>query len=167
MLSVQEGQGAERDGSGRKNMALTQKQETFCEEYVKCGNAAEAYRRAYSAGKMKPETVRKAASRLMAEGRVAARVRQMRSAAAHNAQLTLEGHLHALARLRDLAVEEGQLSAAISAEISRGKAAGLYTDRVRTELSGPGGAASEIVVRFVDSCESARAPDCPGAESGC
>ena len=140
-------------------MALTQKQETFCEEYVKCGNATEAYRRSYSAGNMKQETVWKAASRLMADGRVAERVQQMRSAAAEKAQLSLQGHLQELARLRDLAVEEGQLSVAVTAEISRGKAAGLYTDKVRTELSGPGGAASEIVVRFVEAGEGVRSSD--------
>ena len=113
---------------------LTAKQEKFCTEFVQCGNAAEAYRHAYSAGKMKPETVWSNASRLLGNSKVKARVQELQYAAAQKAQVTLEGHLEALRRLRDLAVEEGQFSAAITAEISRGKAAGLYTDKVQADV---------------------------------
>ncbi len=131
---------------------LTAKQENFCAEFVQCGNAAEAYRRAYSAGKMKPETVWSNASRLLDNSKVRARVQELQDAAAQKAQVTLEGHLKKLAELRDLAIEDGQLSAAITAEISRGKAAGLYTDKVKAELSGANGGplSSEIVVKFVE-----------------
>ena len=115
-------------------MALTQKQESFCVEYVRCGNAAEAYRSAYKCEKMKPESVWSLASRLMSNVKVMSRVQELRDAAAKEAQVTLEGHLEDLRRLRDIAVEEGQLSAAITAEISRGKAVGLYTDKVQADV---------------------------------
>lgn len=115
-------------------MTLTQKQERFCAEYVKCGNAAEAYRSAYKCEKMKPESVWSLASRLMSNVKVMSRVQELRDAAAKEAQVTLEGHLEDLRRLRDIAVEEGQLSAAITAEISRGKAVGLYTDKVQADV---------------------------------
>lgn len=133
-------------------MALTQKQESFCAEYVKCGNAAEAYRSAYKCEKMKPESVWSLASRLMSNVKVMSRVQELRDAAAKEAQVTLEGHLNKLAELRDMAIEDGQFSAAITAEVSRGKAAGLYTDKVKTEVSGPSGGplSSEILVRFVE-----------------
>ena len=36
--------------------------------------------------------------------------------------------------LRDKAVEAGQYSAAITAEISRGKAVGLYTDKLQADV---------------------------------
>jgi len=36
---------------------LTIKQEAFCQAYIEKGNASEAYRMAYAADKMKPETV--------------------------------------------------------------------------------------------------------------
>ena len=113
---------------------MTQKQERFCAEYVKCGNAAEAYRSAYKCEKMKPESVWSLASRLMSNVKVMSRVQELRDAAAKEAQVTLEGHLEDLRRLRDIAVEEGQLSAAITAEISRGKAVGLYTDKVQADV---------------------------------
>ena len=44
---------------------LTQKQENFCQEFIKCGNASEAYRKAYNCKKMKPETVTDSASKLL------------------------------------------------------------------------------------------------------
>ena len=115
-------------------MALTQKQESFCAEYVKCGNAAEAYRSAYKCEKMKPESVWSLASRLMSNVKVMSRVQELRDAAAKEAQVTLKGHLEDLRRLRDMAVEDGQFSAAITAEISRGKAVGLYTDKVQADV---------------------------------
>lgn len=131
---------------------LTAKQEKFCTEFVQCGNAAEAYRRAYNAEKMKPVTVWSAASRLLDDCKVTARLKELQDAAAKEAQVTLEGHLNDLKRLRDLAIEDGQFSAAITAEISRGKAAGLYTDKVKAEVAGPNGGplSSEIVVKFVE-----------------
>jgi len=39
----------------------------------------------------------------------------------------LEGHLDELARLRDLAVDEGLIGVAVAAEVSRGKAQGFYS----------------------------------------
>lgn len=42
---------------------LTIKQQRFCEEYVKCGNGAEAYKRAYNV--KKDETARVNASKLL------------------------------------------------------------------------------------------------------
>lgn len=130
---------------------LTPKQEKFCLEFIQCGNAAEAYRRAYSAEKMKPETVWSNASRIMADSKVLARVSELRADAAQKAMVTLESHLADLARLRDLAEEDGQFSAAITAEISRGKAVGLYTERLKQEVSGPNGGAvqGELTIKLV------------------
>lgn len=130
---------------------LTPKQEKFCLEFIQCGNAAEAYRRAYSAEKMKPETVWNSAYKLMENGEVKARVQELRETAAQKAIVTLESHLADLARLRDLAEEDGQFSAAITAEISRGKAVGLYTERLKQEVSGPNGGPvqEELTIKLV------------------
>ncbi|MGZ8399930.1 MAG: hypothetical protein ACXWVI_01320 [Methyloceanibacter sp.] len=48
----------------------------------------------------------------------------------------MESHLAELARARELAIAHGQISAAVQAEHYRGKAAGLYEDRLRL-ASGP------------------------------
>lgn len=130
---------------------LTPKQEKFCLEFIQCGNAAEAYRRAYSAEKMKPETIWSNASRIMADSKVLARVSELREEAAQKAMVTLESHLADLARLRDLAEEDGQFSAAITAEISRGKAVGIYTEKVRQEVTGANGGPvqEELTIKLV------------------
>ena len=41
----------------------------------------------------------------------------------------MDSHLTELSRLRDEAVDSGQISSAISAEVSRGRAAGLYIEK--------------------------------------
>ena len=43
----------------------------------------------------------------------------------------MESHLAELARARELAIGHGQISAGVQAEHYRGKAAGLYEDRLR------------------------------------
>ncbi len=49
--------------------------------------------------------------------------------ASAKAELTLDAHLEMLALLRDEARASGQTNAAIAAEVSRGKAVGLYVER--------------------------------------
>ena len=44
-------------------------------------------------------------------------------------QITVERHLTELAKLRDEAQKKGAWSAAINAEVARGKAGGLYVDQ--------------------------------------
>ncbi len=44
-----------------------------------------------------------------------------------------ESHLIELAKLRDKAVESGQMGSAVSAEHYRGKVANLYKDRIEVE----------------------------------
>lgn len=58
-------------------MPLTIKQENFCNYYLECGNASEAYRRAYSCSKMKDESVNSRAYELLKRSEIAARVKQL------------------------------------------------------------------------------------------
>jgi hypothetical protein len=44
-------------------------------------------------------------------------------------EVTYEGHLAELSRLREAALKKGSFSSAVNAETNRGKAAGLYIDR--------------------------------------
>jgi phage terminase small subunit len=127
-------------------MGLTAKQEGFCLAYLETGNASEAYRRAYDAENMKPETVNKRASELLDNGVIAGRLAELRGPVVKAAQMTLEAHLEALKALRDRAAEAGQYGAAITAETNRGKAAGLYTER--HELTGANGGPVETVNRI-------------------
>lgn len=116
---------------------LTPKQEAFVLAYVESGSASDAYRKAYAAGGMTAKSIHETASRLLADPKIASRVAQLQAAAADRAVLTLEKHMDDLKQLRNAAVKAGKWSAAISAEIARGKAAGLYVDR--TEVTGANG----------------------------
>ena len=109
--------------------ALTIKQETFCQKYVETGNASEAYRHAYDAGGMKPASVNRKAKELLDNGKIAARLEELRAPAAQAAQITLESHLRRLEELSAAAQQAGQMAAAITAEIARGKAAGVHVEK--------------------------------------
>ena len=115
---------------------LTPKQEAFCLAYIETGNASEAYRRAYSASKMKPETVNREANTLLSNHNITTRLDVLRQPAIEKAQMTLEGHLKDLKELRDKAKEAEQFSAAIAAEIARGKAAGVHVEKSETKVTG-------------------------------
>jgi len=122
---------------------LTPKREAFANAVASGMTQADAYRHAFSAGKMQDATIHKRASELMTDGEVAGRVAELRKPIAKKAQMTLESHLEDLQKLRNMAVKEKQYSAAISAEIARGKAAGVHeaeklalTGRLKLELSG-------------------------------
>lgn len=111
-------------------MALTAKQEAFAQAVASGMNQSDAYRSAYSAGKMKDSSINVKASQLAADGKVAVRVAELRKPVADAAQVTLAGHLKRLSDLSDAAEREGKYSAAVAAEVARGKASGLYVEKV-------------------------------------
>ena len=111
---------------------LTQKQEMFCLAYIETGNATEAYRQAFNPETASEATINRKAKALMDADKIGARIEALRKPVREKAQITLEAHLNDLKRLRDLAEGEGKYSAAVSAEVSRGKASGLYIDRVES-----------------------------------
>ena len=55
---------------------LTIKQEKFCNKYLECGNASEAYRFAYDCSRMTDKSVWERASSLLADVKVTSRVKQ-------------------------------------------------------------------------------------------
>ena len=109
---------------------LTPKQEAFCAAYLELGNATEAYKRAYNAVNMKPESIRVQAAKMLVRPNIALRIQEMRAPVVAAAQLTLDQHLRTLLELRDGALSAEKYSAAVTAEIARGKASGFYTEKV-------------------------------------
>lgn len=77
---------------------LTQKQEAFCLAYIETGNASEAYRRAYNAANMKPETVNRKAKELLDNGKIAARLKELNEKAVSAAVMTRQEALERLSR---------------------------------------------------------------------
>jgi phage terminase small subunit len=55
--------------------------------------------------------------------------RELREERLRKHEVTYEGHVAELARLREAALKKGSFSSAVNAEANRGKAAGLYIDR--------------------------------------
>lgn len=74
-----------------KKDRLTEKQEKFCQFYLDTdGNASEAYRMSYDASKMLPETIWSAASRLLDNSKVSARIDEIRAERAENSKVDRE-----------------------------------------------------------------------------
>lgn len=60
-------------------MAITSKQEAFCQAVVSGMSQADAYRSAYNTANMKPETVHVKACELIRTGKVTARTKELQS----------------------------------------------------------------------------------------
>jgi phage terminase small subunit len=116
---------------------LTVKQDKFCIAYMETGNASKAYRQAYDDRGMLPATVNRKAKELLDNGKITARLKELKKPVIEKAQITFEGHLDELKKLRDLAIESNQLATAISAEIARGKASGYYVTKSQVSLNQP------------------------------
>lgn len=82
-------------------MALTAKQEAFCQAIANGMNQSDAYRAAYDAGRMKPDVVNVKASQLMADGKVTVRVSELRDALASKALWTREKSVLGLSGIAD------------------------------------------------------------------
>lgn len=67
---------------------LTIKQEKFCNKYLECGNASEAYRYAYNCSKMSDNAVWNASSLLMDHPKVTQRIDYLKSHLAEAAGIT-------------------------------------------------------------------------------
>ena len=116
---------------------LTANMEAFCVELAKTGNASEAYRKAYSAERMKPDTIQKRARELQLNGRITVRLAQLREDVRRTSGITLVEHLSTLRELRQEARAAMQYSAAITAEVSRGKVSGLYDEGSNEDDAAP------------------------------
>lgn len=78
---------------------LTPKQEKFAQLYAQLGNASEAYRQSYACAKSKPEVVHVKACELLATGKVAVRVAELREATAMKMEITRERVLAEVAKI--------------------------------------------------------------------
>ena len=117
-------------------MALTIKQEKFAQLVVELGDKSKAYRGAYDAERMKPETVHKRSGELIANGAVAGRIDELRAELAQRGRCTLDSLLRELEEARTVALscETPQSSAAVAATMGKAKLCGL--DKQLVELSG-------------------------------
>jgi len=107
--------------------SLTLKQEAFCQAYIETGNASEAYRTAYAADKMKSESINRKAKELLDNGKISARVAELRGEIKQRHNVTVDSLLEELeeARQKALTAETPQSSAAVAATMGKAKLVGL------------------------------------------
>lgn len=116
---------------------LSSSEEVFAVQVASGKNQYDAYCIAYPDASHLPKSAQPKACVIAKKPHVAARIAELRAPAIRAAQVSIESHLRDLEALRDAASAAGQYSAAISAEVSRGKASGLYVDR--SEVTGKDG----------------------------
>ena len=127
---------------------LSPQREKFAQAVASGMNQSDAYREAYKVRNgTKLSSVNVNASKLMNDAKVAQRVAELRAPIVKNVQVTLENHLRDLMALRNLATKEKQMSAAINAEIARGKACGLYVEKL--QHSNPDGTLRPQVIKII------------------
>ena len=112
---------------------LTLKQEHFVKAYIETGNASEAYRIAYDADKMKAETIHRKASELMNNGKIRARLNELQTEHKERHNMTVDDLIKELDEAREIAKENGNPTAMISAVMGKAKLLGL--DKPQTQSS--------------------------------
>ena len=111
------------------NYGLTPKQEKFAIVYATedVTQTEAALRAGYA------ESNAHAIASRMLNGRdypqVLERIREIKTELQQKFEVTFDGHVRKLAEIRDQAMQNGNYSAAVTAEKNRGQAAGLYIDR--------------------------------------
>ncbi|WP_300441364.1 terminase small subunit [Christiangramia sp.] len=93
---------------------LTPKQEKFCQEYIITGSKSEAYRQAYNAENMKPETINVKACQMFEQDKIRLRVEELKQEVAKRNEITIDecvSKLAAMARfdIADLFDDNGSL----------------------------------------------------------
>jgi phosphoenolpyruvate-protein kinase (PTS system EI component) len=125
---------------------LTQKQEAFALAYVETGNAAEAYRRAYDVkAATQHSTIYSAASRLLADSKISARVVELQDQAATMSLFTVKQAFDEYEQARQLAMKAGVDNPSAAVAAVKGKVAlfGLEApSKAKHEHSSPDGSMS-------------------------
>lgn len=129
---------------GEELPELTHQQMRFVECILAGMSASDAYRTAYDCAQSQNNTIWANASKLRSDANVAQWLSAARKAGLGRAAVTLEGHLAELERLREIALETGNVGAAVQAEQLRGKASNHYTENVNHTFNAPENVLEEI-----------------------
>lgn len=132
-------------------MRLTNRQELFCIEISKGNTQKDAYIKAgYSTKNMKDETIRNNAYMLMQKSDIAARIKELKDPLQKKFEYTMEQSFEMFKKIQEMALNKEDLSNFIKAEELKGKLLGLYTDKVKTDISGNLGLKQDIIIKFED-----------------
>lgn len=114
---------------------LTQKMEMFCQAIVTGVSQADAYRSAYDAGGMKPETVQNKAYQLMKRGEVRARIEELRKPVVEKLQYGLEQAMQEAEEALSLAREMQKAGQMVAAIQLRAKLNGLLVEKMQVDAT--------------------------------
>jgi phage terminase small subunit len=130
---------------------MTPKQEKFCQLYVELGSGAAAYRGAYKADRMKPETVHQRAHDLLQNSKVKVRIETIREAARERNKITVDTLLLELEEARQAALCAGTVQSAAAVGATMGKAKLLGLDKQILDLRSSDGSlkTSPTVIKIV------------------
>jgi phage terminase small subunit len=116
-------------------MALTAKQEQFAVLWGSGKTKMQAYLESHDVTTTNEKTIYANAREVSKNPAVAELAAKIRAEAAEEAKITLASHLRELEEIKKRALERESFSAAVQAEISRGKASGLYIDRIDVSVT--------------------------------
>lgn len=123
---------------------LTDQQYEFVRGILAGKTASDAYRAAYDASKMLPNSIWCEASKLRHDPNVAQWLAAARKAHLGHAKITLDQHVQRLDELKQIAIETGNVGAAVQAEQLIGKATGHYVERLDLNVNNPDDLLSQI-----------------------
>lgn len=112
---------------------LTIKQENFRLYHVETGNASEAYRRAYDADGMKPETINRRAFDLMEDSKIRARIDMLQAKHRKAHDIRISDILDKLEDIYQESMKKGNFSVAVSSVMGQAKILGFDRQAVTSQ----------------------------------
>lgn len=112
---------------------LTPNRMSFVKAILQGMTASDAYRHSYDTENWSDEAIWVEASRTKSDPKVALWLATARREGLANTVITLESHVSELDSLKQEARQAGAYGAAIKAEELKGRANGLYVERIKTE----------------------------------
>lgn len=106
-------------------MALTVKQEAFCKAFIESGNASQAYKQAYNAENMKAATVSRKAFELTENGKITARLDELRVEHAARHIVTIDSLINELEDARQIAKADMKAAAMVAATMGKARLLGF------------------------------------------
>jgi phage terminase small subunit len=109
-------------------MALTPKQERFCQSYLAAGNASEAYRQAYTPTTTNPATINRAGKALLDHSKIATRLNELRGEIGKRNAVTVDSLITELEEARQIGRGREQAAAMVAATLGKAKLMGFDKD---------------------------------------
>ena len=119
-----------------KEYQATPKQVAFAYAYLELGSASEAYRQAKGQNNMQDKTINEAASRLLSNSKVVAILSHEKAKLAQKSAITVETLCDELEKDRQLARDNGQAGAAMTATMDIAKLHGLLIEKRQLQQVG-------------------------------